>query len=155
MGINDAYWMQQAYLLAQQAGEAGEVPVGAVVVDANNQLIGTGYNQSIQAHDPTAHAEVIALRRAAQCVQNYRLNQATLYVTLEPCLMCAGAIMNSRIAKVFYGANDPKTGVATSVLNVFENMQLNHHCQIEGGILGHECGDVLKDFFKNKRLTKE
>jgi tRNA(adenine34) deaminase len=148
------YWMNIALEEARIAALQDEVPVGAVLVK-DNQEIARGHNMPIQSNDPSAHAEIVVLRKAGLQLSNYRLPNTSLYVTLEPCLMCAGAIMNSRIAKVFYGANDPKTGVATSILNVFDNMQLNHHCQIEGGILDHECGDVLKDFFKNKRLTQE
>jgi tRNA(adenine34) deaminase len=153
MGINDAYWMQQAYLLAQQAGEAGEVPVGAVVVDANNQLIGTGYNQSIQAHDPTAHAEVIALRRAAQCVQNYRLNQATLYVTLEPCTMCAGALIQARIARLVFATRDVQAGAAGSVFNFLQSPSLNHTVEMDDGVMEHACAALLHDFFKARRFV--
>jgi tRNA(adenine34) deaminase len=139
---------------AKIAALQDEVPVGAVLVK-DNQEIARGHNMPIQSNDPSAHAEIVVLRKAGIELNNYRLPNLSLYVTLEPCLMCAGAIMNSRIAKVFYGANDPKTGVAISVLNVFDNKQINHHCQIEGGILDHECGEILKDFFKNKRLTQE
>ena len=152
--IDHHFWMNIALEEAKIAALQDEVPVGAVLVK-DNQEIARGHNMPIQSNDPSAHAEIVVLRKAGLQLNNYRLPNLSLDVALEPCLMCAGAIMNSRIAKVFYGANDPKTGVATSVLNVFDNMQLNHHCQIEGGILGHECGDVLKDFFKNKRLTKE
>jgi tRNA(adenine34) deaminase len=151
--IDHHFWMNIALEEAKIAALQDEVPVGAVLVQ-DHQEIARGHNMPIQSNDPSAHAEIVVLRKAGLQLSNYRLPNLSLYVTLEPCLMCAGAIMNSRIAKVFYGANDPKTGVATSVLNVFDNLQLNHHCQIEGGVLDHECGDVLKDFFKNKRLTK-
>lgn len=151
--IDHHFWMNIALEEAKIAALQDEVPVGAVLVQ-DHQEIARGHNMPIQSNDPSAHAEIVVLRKAGLQLSNYRLPNLSLYVTLEPCLMCAGAIMNSRIAKVFYGANDPKTGVATSVLNVFDNLQLNHHCQIEGGVLAHECGDVLKEFFKNKRLTK-
>jgi len=151
--IDHHFWMNIALKEAKIAALQDEVPVGAVLVQ-DHQEIARGHNMPIQSNDPSAHAEIVVLRKAGLQLSNYRLPNLSLYVTLEPCLMCAGAIMNSRIAKVFYGANDPKTGVATSVLNVFDNLQLNHHCQIEGGVLAHECGDVLKEFFKNKRLTK-
>jgi tRNA(adenine34) deaminase len=151
--IDHYYWMNIALNEAKIAALQDEVPVGAVLVKDNKE-IARGHNMPIQSNDPSAHAEIVVIRKAGIELSNYRLPNLSLYVTLEPCLMCAGAIMNSRIAQVFYGANDPKTGVATSVLNVFDNRQLNHHCQIEGGILDHECGHVLKDFFKNKRESQ-
>ena len=147
------HWMKIALEEANQAALQNEVPVGAVLV-LNNQEISRGHNKPLQIHDPTAHAEIVVLRKAATALQNYRLPGLTLYVTLEPCLMCAGAIMNSRISNVYFGASDAKTGVAGSVMNAFENQQLNHHCAIEGGILAEECAAVLKDFFKIKRLAK-
>src|SRR5260364_200309 len=130
---------------------AGEVPVGAVVV-RGDQRIATGFNQPIRAHDPCAHAEMIALRAAACRLRNYRLPECTLYVTLEPCLMCAGAIMHARLARVVYGARDPKTGACGSVVNVFENRQLNHHTQLKGGVLQAECARLLSDFFAERRI---
>ena len=148
------YWMSIALEQAKKAAKEDEVPVGAVLVHKNREIC-RGHNQPIQGHDPSAHAEMIVLRNAAQQLQNYRLPELTLYVTLEPCLMCAGAILNSRISHVYFGASDPKTGVAGSVINVFENTKLNHHCKIEGGILAQDCITVLKEFFQKKRLTKE
>ena len=147
------HWMNIALEEAKLAAKQEEVPVGAVLV-LNDQEISRGHNTPLQMHDPTAHAEIIVLRKAASTLENYRLPGLTLYVTLEPCLMCAGAIMNSRISKVYFGASDSKTGVAGSVMNAFENTQLNHHCSIEGGVLAEECAIVLKDFFKIKRLAK-
>jgi tRNA(adenine34) deaminase len=141
--------LEEAKLAAFQE----EVPVGAVLV-LNDQEISRGHNMPLQMHDPSAHAEIVVLRKAATALENYRLPGLTLYVTLEPCLMCAGAIMNSRISNVYFGASDAKTGVAGSVMNAFENTQLNHHCSIEGGVLAEEFATVLKDYFKIKRLAK-
>jgi len=148
--IDHDYWMRIALDEANLASKENEVPVGAVLVH-NNQELARGHNQPIQLNDPTAHAEIMVLRKTASQLQNYRLPNLTLYVTLEPCMMCAGAIFNSRVSKVFFGAKDPKTGVAGSVLNVFENDNLNHHCQVEGGVLSSDCAQILKDFFKVKR----
>jgi tRNA(adenine34) deaminase len=142
--------MQLALVEAQKARALGEVPVGAVLV-SDNQVIATGHNQPISNNDPSAHAEVAALRAAGQNLSNYRLPNTTLYVTLEPCMMCCGAIMHARIARVVYGAADAKTGCVHSVLNLFDNPQLNHHTMVEGGVLAEECAQVLKDFFKERR----
>lgn len=142
--------MTAALALARQAAALDEVPVGAVVV-CDGQIVGQGCNQPIGRHDPTAHAEILALRDAAQRLGNYRLPDCTLYVTLEPCLMCAGAIMHARIARVVYGARDPKTGVAGSVLDVFAETRLNHHARIEGGVLAEACSRLLSDFFAARR----
>jgi tRNA(adenine34) deaminase len=150
---NHQYWMKIALEEAKLAAFQDEVPVGAVLV-LNDQEISRGHNMPLQMHDPSAHAEIVVLRKAATALENYRLPGLTLYVTLEPCLMCAGAIMNSRISKVYFGASDSKTGVAGGVINAFDNTQLNHHCSIEGGVLAEECATVLKDFFKIKRLAK-
>ena len=150
---NHQYWMKIALEEAKLAAFQDEVPVGAVLV-LNGQEISRGHNMPLQMHDPSAHAEIVVLRKAATALENYRLPGLTLYVTLEPCLMCAGAIMNSRISKVYFGASDSKTGVAGGVINAFDNTQLNHHCSIEGGVLAEECATVLKDFFKIKRLAK-
>ncbi len=136
--------------LARQAGAAGEVPVGAVVV-LNGEVVGRGWNQPIGRHDPTSHAEVMALRDAAGQLGNYRLPGSTLYVTLEPCAMCAGAIMHARVGRVVFGARDPKTGVAGSVIDLFAETRLNHHTSIEGGILAEECGALLSGFFAARR----
>lgn len=142
--------MRQALALARQAAESGEVPVGAVLV-CQGQVIATGHNQPIAAHDPTAHAEIVALRAAAQRLGNYRLEDCELYVTLEPCPMCAGALLHARLKRVVYGAADPKTGVAGSVLDLFGNRQLNHQTAVQGGVLAAECGALLQGFFQHKR----
>ena len=142
--------MQQALALARQAAETGEVPVGAVLV-RQGQVIATGHNAPIGTHDPTAHAEIRALRDAASQVGNYRLEDCELYVTLEPCPMCAGALLHARLRRVVYGATDPKTGAAGSVLNLFAYGQLNHQTQVQGGVLATECGELLQEFFQKKR----
>lgn len=142
--------MQAALGLAREAGAAGEVPVGAVVVK-DGAIVGRGFNQPILRHDPTAHAEVMALRAAADHLGNYRLPGCTLYVTLEPCTMCAGAIMHARIARVIFGAEDPKTGAAGSVVDLFGEDRLNHHTEIVGGLLADECGGLLSSFFAARR----
>ena len=147
----DSDWIQLALAQAAQAQQLGEVPVGAVLVDANDKLLATGFNRTILDHDPTAHAEIVALRAGALQVQNYRLPGASLYVTLEPCAMCRGAILHARLARVVFGAPDPKTGVCGSVLNLALEKQLNHHTQVEGGVLAQECGDTLRQFFKERR----
>ncbi len=146
----DHQFMQQALGQAKLAAIAGEVPVGAVLV-RDGQVISTGFNQPITNSDPSAHAEMMALRAAAQTEANYRLPGTTLYVTLEPCTMCAGAMLHARIDRVVFGASDPKTGAAGSVLNIFSEKQINHQTQVEGGIMGEECGQVLRDFFKERR----
>lgn len=136
--------------LARQAGAAGEVPVGAVVV-LDGEVVGRGWNQPIGRHDPTSHAEIMALRDAAQLLGNYRLPGSTLYVTLEPCAMCAGAIMHARVGRVVFGARDPKTGVAGSVIDLFAEARLNHHASVDGGILAEQCGALLSGFFAARR----
>ena len=146
----DRQFMQQALSQAKLAASAGEVPVGAVLV-RDGQVISTGYNQPITNSDPSAHAEMMALRAAAQNESNYRLPGTTLYVTLEPCTMCAGAMLHARVGRVVFGASDPKTGAAGSVLNIFSEKQINHQTQVEGGIMGEECGQLLRDFFKERR----
>ena len=146
----DLEFMQLALVEAQKARALGEVPVGAVLV-SDNQVIATGHNQPISNNDPSAHAEVAALRAAGHNLSNYRLPNTTLYVTLEPCMMCCGAIMHARISRVVYGAADAKTGCVHSVLNLFDNPQLNHHTMVEGGVLADECAQILKDFFKERR----
>ena len=144
--------MAQALALGRAAADAGEVPVGALVV-LGDEIIGSGSNQPIGAHDPTAHAEVVALRDAAGRMGNYRLPGATLYVTLEPCVMCAGAIMHARIARVVFGASDPKTGAVGSIVNLFAEDRLNHHAVVEGGVMAEECGRMLSEFFAARRWT--
>jgi tRNA(adenine34) deaminase len=145
-------FMQLALEQAQHAWDLGEVPVGAVVVK-DGVVIARGYNQPIGRHDPTAHAEIMALRAAAEVLGNYRLPGCELYVTLEPCVMCSGAMMHARLAKVVYGAGDPKTGACGSVLNLFEQQQLNHHTEVRGGVMADECGAMLKRFFAARRAA--
>lgn len=144
--------MQLALVKAREAMAAGEVPVGAVVVK-NGEVIATGRNAPIDGHDPTAHAEIVALRAAAQKLGNYRLDDCELYVTLEPCAMCCGAMLHSRLGRVIYGATEPKTGAAGSVINLFENRQLNHQTQVQGGVLADQCAALMHEFFRNRRDT--
>lgn len=146
----DIDYMQQAIALAQQAAEQGEVPVGAIIVK-DGAIIGKGSNTPINTHDPTAHAEIIAMRDAAQRIGNYRLVDCTLYVTLEPCAMCTGAMQHARIARVVYGASDAKTGACGSVVDLMAEAKLNHHAVVEGGVLAEECGSLLSTFFKVRR----
>ncbi|MCB6184160.1 tRNA adenosine(34) deaminase TadA [Leeia sp. TBRC 13508] len=150
----DNIFMREALKCAVQAYKLGEVPVGAVVV-FQNEIIGRGYNQPIMRHDPSAHAEMMAIRQAARKIGNYRLVDCQLYVTLEPCLMCSGAIMHARIGQVIYGAPDFKTGACDSVLNVFENSQLNHHAKVRSGLLADEAVSLLKQFFAERRAQKQ
>lgn len=147
----DETFMRLALALAARAYEQGEVPVGAVVV-IDGEVLGAGFNRPIAAHDPTAHAEIQALREAGQRAGNYRLPGATLYVTLEPCVMCAGALMHARVARVVYGAPDPKTGACGSVVDLFAETRLNHHAQITGGVLGEACAGMLREFFASRRV---
>ena len=146
----DRHFMRLALAAAEAARAAGEVPVGAVLV-RGDEVIATGFNHPIGTHDPSAHAEMAALRAAGTALSNYRLPGCELYVTLEPCLMCAGAIMHARIARVVYGARDPKTGACGSVVDAFSNGQLNHHTSVAGGVLETECGDALRTFFAERR----
>lgn len=146
--------MQAALELAQQAESLGEVPVGAVVV-RDGEIVGRGFNAPISRHDPSAHAEMMALRDAAQHLGNYRLVGCELFVTLEPCLMCAGAIMHARIARVVYGARDLKTGVCGSVMDAFAESRLNHHTVVEGGLLAEECSTRLSAFFARRRAEQK
>ncbi|WP_332671895.1 tRNA adenosine(34) deaminase TadA [Aromatoleum sp.] len=148
--MNDEDFMRAALEQARIAGSCDEVPVGAVVV-LDGEIVGRGFNQPIGRNDPTAHAEVMALRDAGTRLGNYRLPGCELYVTLEPCAMCSGAIMHSRIARVVFGARDPKTGVAGSVIDLFAELRLNHHAQISGGVLADECGSLLSGFFAARR----
>ncbi len=148
--MDDVVWMNEALALAREAGAAGEVPVGAVVIK-DGAIVGRGFNRPIGGHDPTSHAEIAALRDAAQRLGNYRLPGCSLYVTLEPCAMCAGAIMHARIARVVFGARDPKTGVAGSVIDLFGETRLNHHAEVIGGVLAEECGGLLSGFFAARR----
>jgi tRNA(adenine34) deaminase len=146
----DERFMRHALRLARRAQEEGEVPVGAVVV-LDEQVIGEGWNRPISASDPTAHAEIQAMRAAASTRKNYRLVGATLYVTLEPCAMCVGAMFHARIRRVVFGASDPKTGAAGSAVDLFSQKNLNHHALVQGGVLAAECGTLLSDFFASRR----
>ncbi|MCX7166569.1 MAG: tRNA adenosine(34) deaminase TadA [Rhodocyclales bacterium] len=148
--MDDSGFMGLALDLAREAGAAGEVPVGALVV-LDGEVVGRGFNRPIGRHDPTAHAEIMALRDAAMRLDNYRLPGCTLYVTLEPCAMCAGAIMHARIDRVVFGARDPKTGVAGSIIDLFAEVRLNHHTSVVGGVLAEECGRLLSGFFAARR----
>jgi len=152
--MNDELMMQAALKLAQQAETAGEVPVGAVVLK-DGEIVGRGFNAPISQHDPSAHAEMMALRDAAQHLGNYRLVGCELFVTLEPCLMCAGAIMHARIARVVFGARDLKTGACGSVLDAFSEKRLNHHAEVVGGALADECGLMLSRFFAKRRAQQK
>jgi tRNA(adenine34) deaminase len=144
--------MELALAEAQRAWAAGEVPVGAVVVK-DGEVIATGYNQPIGSHDPTAHAEIVALRAAAEKLGNYRLPGCELYVTLEPCVMCSGAMMHARLARVVYAALDPKTGACGSVTNLFAEDRLNHHTEVVGGVLAEQASAMLKGFFAERRAA--
>ncbi len=147
--MNDTYWMNEAYKLAVVAQEKGEVPVGAVVV-CQNKIIGSGFNQSRMNHDPTAHAEMNALRNAGQALGNYRLANSTLYVTLEPCVMCAGALVHARVARLVFSCRDFKTGAAGSVFNYLCGFPLNHQVCIDEGIMQHSCSELITNFFRKK-----
>lgn len=147
----DGMGMHAALAMARQAADAGEVPVGAVVIDAGGAVVGRGFNRCIVDHDPTGHAEIVALRDAARRVGNYRLPGLALYVTLEPCAMCMGAMLHARLARVVYGASDPKTGACGSVLDVPAVGQINHHTTVVGGVLADECASALQEFFRMRR----
>jgi tRNA(adenine34) deaminase len=146
----DTEFMRAALALAQEAQAAGEVPVGAVLVK-DGAIVGSGWNHPIGAHDPTAHAEIAALRAAARATGNYRLTESTLYVTLEPCAMCAGAMVHARVKRLVYGAADPKAGAAGSVFDIVRAPALNHRLEVEGGVLAEECAALLKGFFAQRR----
>jgi tRNA(adenine34) deaminase len=146
----DELWMEEALRCAQRAHEAGEVPVGAVVV-CNGQVVGCGWNRNIAASDPTAHAEVMALREAGAAVGNHRLEDCDLFVTIEPCAMCSGALVHARIRRLVYGADDPKAGAVHSVMQVLNHPQLNHKTEVRGGVLAGRCAEVLQSFFKSRR----
>jgi tRNA(adenine34) deaminase len=150
----DAHWMRAALALAEEAQRRGEVPVGAVVV-SGGAIVGRGFNAPIGGDDPTAHAEIAALRDAARTLRNYRLPDCDLYVTLEPCPMCAGAILHARIRRVVFGAADAKTGAAGSVVDLFGEARLNHQTALTGGVLAEECGTLLKRFFAERRSGGE
>ncbi|WP_440812680.1 tRNA adenosine(34) deaminase TadA [Pseudomonas syringae] len=151
---HDQHFMREALALAAQGALLGEVPVGAVVVQ-NGEIIGRGYNCPISASDPSAHAEMVAIRDAAKALDNYRLPGSTLYVTLEPCSMCAGLIVHSRVARVVYGALEPKAGIVQSQGQFFSQGFLNHRVLFEGGVLGEACGAMLSEFFRMRRAAKE
>lgn len=146
----DQYWMQQALKQAQQGAAVEEVPIGAILI-RNNQILSASYNQPIAAVDPTAHAEILCIREAAKQVQNYRLIDTTLYVTLEPCSMCAGAIIQARIPRVVFAASEPRSGAAGSVFNVLQNPVLNHRVEVESGVMAEESAEILRNFFKQRR----
>jgi len=146
-------WMAHALRLAGRSRDEGEVPVGAVLVK-DNDIIGEGWNQPIARHDASAHAEIMAIRAAGRALNNYRLPDTTLYVTLEPCTMCAGAIIHARIANLVYGAPDPRTGTAGSVIDIFSKGYHNHQVMVQGGVMQEECGQILKGFFRERRKNK-
>ena len=154
MSDADLAFMTEALSLAAQGAMANEVPVGALVV-VDGVIVGRGFNQPIGSHDPTAHAEVVALRDAAQTICNYRLPGATLYVTVEPCAMCAGAIQHARIARVVYGASEPKTGACGSVVDLFAEARLNHHAEVEGGLMAEESAALISAFFQRRRAESK
>ena len=151
MGIKDSFWMTQAYELALKAKEENEVPVGAVLVSAENSLVGRGWNQVLQRKDPCAHAELIAIREAAFHLNNHRLLNTTLYVTLEPCSMCAGALVQARIGRIVFATRDFKAGSAGSVYNLLQGYPLNHKVQIDEGVMQQDCAALLADFFRERR----
>ncbi|MFZ0902233.1 MAG: tRNA adenosine(34) deaminase TadA [Candidatus Sulfotelmatobacter sp.] len=146
----DELWMEEALRSAQRALEAGEVPVGAVVV-CESRIVGRGWNRNITDFDPTAHAEIIALREAGATVGNHRLEDCDLFATIEPCAMCAGAMVHARIKRLVYGADDPKAGAVQSVMQVLNHPQLNHRMEVRGGVLAGRCAEVLQEFFRNRR----
>ena len=150
----DDYWMRHALQLADNAQQQGEIPVGAVLVK-DNQIIGEGWNQSISLHDPSAHAEMMAIRQAGKNLQNYRLVGSCLYVTLEPCSMCAGLLVHSRIHRLVFGASDFKTGAVGSLFDLLNDLRMNHRVAVKGGVMQHECGDKLSAFFKIRREQKK
>ena len=152
VATDDQHWMAQALALAERArDEDDEIPVGALVVDAAGTVVGEGWNRNIAEHDPSAHAEIVAMRRAGAAVGNHRLVGCTLYVTLEPCAMCAMAMVHARVARVVYGAADPKTGAAGSVFDLLGDARHNHRVEIVGGVLGGQAGAMLTNYFRAKR----
>jgi tRNA(adenine34) deaminase len=150
----DCRWLQYALILAQRAAAEGEVPVGAVLVH-QDKVLGEGYNRPIAACDPTAHAEILALRQAATQIGNYRLVNSVLYVTLEPCPMCAGAIVHARVGRVVFGARDPRAGACGTVFNILQADSLNHHAIVEGGLFAQACGELLQSFFRARRGKRD
>lgn len=147
---DDKIFMQHALELAKRAEAEGEVPVGAIIVK-NNEIVAEGWNRPIANHDPTAHAEIQVIRAAAETLANYRLPDTTLYVTLEPCLMCIGAITHARIKRVVYGATDPRAGAVQSIYTIADDRKLNHHIDVQGGLLADDCGQLLRNFFRKRR----
>ncbi|GAB2689706.1 tRNA adenosine(34) deaminase TadA [Aliiglaciecola sp. 3_MG-2023] len=150
----DEYWMEYALSLADNAWKIGEVPVGAVLVK-DNELVSQGWNQSISLNDPSAHAEMIAIREGGKLLNNYRMLDCTLYVTLEPCPMCAGLLVHSRIKRLVFGAKDYKTGFAGSLMNLLNDERLNHQIEVQGDVLGEQCASKISDFFKMRREQKK
>ena len=150
MEYSDEYWMQRALELAKKAEAQGEVPVGSVLIK-DDQVIGEGWNHPVSANDPTAHAEISAMRAASDKLQNYRLPGTTLYVTLEPCTMCVGAMIHARIERLVFGAYEPKTGAVTSVFDILQSPEHNHCVNFQGGVLENECAGLLKEFFQARR----
>ncbi len=153
MNSTDLQYMSRALELARFAEANGEVPVGAVIVK-DNQIIGEGWNQPITTHDPSAHAEMLAMRAAAKSLGNYRLLDTTLYVTLEPCAMCAGAMVHARIKRLVYAATDPRAGAAGTLFNIVQHDALNHRVEVTGGVLEEECAALLRNFFRTRRISK-
>jgi tRNA(Arg) A34 adenosine deaminase TadA len=151
---DDAAWMEQALEQARQAAVAGEVPVGALVIK-DGKILGRGQNRNLRENDPTAHAEIIALRQAAAAVGNHRLTACVLFSTIEPCSMCAGALVHARIGRLVYGATDPKAGAAGSVIEVVNHPQLNHKMEVKAGVLAGKCAEILQDFFRSRRERTE
>lgn len=151
---DDEYWMSRALVLAERAADCNEVPVGAVLV-RNGEVVGEGYNQPISGHDPCGHAEIIALRQAAQRLENYRLPGTTLYVTIEPCAMCAGAIIHARVEQVVFAASEPKAGAVVSHVNLFDQPQMNHRVQWRGGVLAEQASELVQRFFTRRRAEKK
>lgn len=152
--LTDEYWMGRALALAAQAGEQGEVPVGALLI-RDNMVLGEGFNQPISSHDPTAHAEILALRAAAKSTNNYRLPNSCLYVTIEPCAMCAGAIVHARVERVVFGASEPKAGAVCSHLALFDQAQLNHLVQWQSGLMADQATELMQQFFSRRRSEKK
>lgn len=151
---NDIFFMELAIEQALLAKQYGEIPVGAIIIDNNNQIIGQGFNKTILNNDPTAHAEITALRAASQFKSNYRIPETTLYVTLEPCLMCLGAIIHARVKNVIYGASDKKTGVCGGLLDLHQESRINHQTTVKSGVMQSQCSQLLVDFFKERRAAK-
>lgn len=151
----DEYWMQRALEQAQLAASIGEVPVGAVLVDAGHNLLAASHNQPIASHDPTAHAEIMVLREAARNHRNYRLLDTTLYVTLEPCVMCVGAMIHARVRRLVYGAAEYKTGAITSTIELLDQGAFNHRIEVQSGVLEQSCGDIMSEFFAARRRQKK